>query len=46
MKKFNQMTEVQMSKTNGGSLLAILVATLVGLTGVGTGAGLAAANNK
>ncbi len=46
MKKFNQMTEAQMSKASGGSLLAIIAAAFIAVTGVGTGAGLAAATNK
>lgn len=35
MKKFNKMTEVQMTKTNGG--IAPIVLGLVGLSGVAIG---------
>lgn len=44
MKKFNQMTEVQMSKTNGG--FPVMTALLLTLTGVVTGTGLGMAANK
>ena len=44
MKKFNQMTEAQMSETNGG--FPALLALVLTITGVGAGAGLGVAANK
>ncbi len=46
MKKFNQMTEVQMSKANGGAVLSAMAALIITIVGIGTGAGLGAASNK
>ena len=49
MKNFNQMTETQMSKTNGGLLdFLCIVAVTVIAAGLGAGVGAAAGtkNNK
>lgn len=40
MRKFNQMTEKQMSKTNGGELLTILVLLATVLAGFSIGIGV------
>ncbi len=46
MKRFNVLTEKQMSKTQGGELIMILIFVSVICTGMSVGAGIEQANRK